>query len=119
MDFSLAEDQKMLRTMVREFAEKELEPIAAEIDEEALRLKRFSCSLSLSISAMTSPPLAFDKLISLALTVIAGTTHRLLALGSGAASCGASFSIRPRIKWQEKVLYSLTRAKALSMVSLG
>jgi len=35
MDFSLTEDQKMLRTMVREFAEKELEPIAAQIDEEA------------------------------------------------------------------------------------
>ncbi len=35
MDFSLTEEQKMLRTMVRDFAEKELEPIAAEIDEEA------------------------------------------------------------------------------------
>jgi len=34
MDFSLTEEQKMLRTMVREFANKELEPIAAEIDEE-------------------------------------------------------------------------------------
>jgi butyryl-CoA dehydrogenase len=34
MDFSLTEDQKMLRTMVRGFAEKELEPIAAQIDEE-------------------------------------------------------------------------------------
>ncbi|MFC1967695.1 acyl-CoA dehydrogenase [Chloroflexota bacterium] len=33
MDFSLSEDQKMLRAMVRDFAEKELEPIAAEIDE--------------------------------------------------------------------------------------
>jgi butyryl-CoA dehydrogenase len=35
MDFSLSEDQKMLKAMVREFAEKELEPIAAKIDEEA------------------------------------------------------------------------------------
>jgi alkylation response protein AidB-like acyl-CoA dehydrogenase len=35
MDFSLTEEQKMLRTMVREFAEKELEPISAQIDEEA------------------------------------------------------------------------------------
>ena len=35
MDFSLTEDQKMLKTMVRDFATKELEPIAAEIDEEA------------------------------------------------------------------------------------
>ena len=33
MDFSLTQDQKMVRDMVREFATKELEPIAAEIDE--------------------------------------------------------------------------------------
>jgi len=33
MDFSLTEDQKMLKTMVRDFATKELEPIAAQIDE--------------------------------------------------------------------------------------
>jgi butyryl-CoA dehydrogenase len=33
MNFSFTEDQIMLRTMVRDFAEKELEPIAAEIDE--------------------------------------------------------------------------------------
>jgi len=33
MDFSLSQDQKMIREMVREFATKELEPIAAEIDE--------------------------------------------------------------------------------------
>lgn len=35
MDFSLSEDQKMLKTMVREFAERELEPIASKIDEES------------------------------------------------------------------------------------
>ncbi len=35
MNFSLTEDQKMLKTMVRDFATKELEPIAAQIDEEA------------------------------------------------------------------------------------
>ncbi|HEY40427.1 MAG TPA: acyl-CoA dehydrogenase [Dehalococcoidia bacterium] len=35
MDFSMTEDQTMLRRMVRDFAEKELEPIAAEIDEAA------------------------------------------------------------------------------------
>ena len=35
MDFSLTEEQKMLKTMVRDFATKELEPIAAQIDEEA------------------------------------------------------------------------------------
>ena len=36
MDFSLTEDQKMLKAMVRDFANKELEPIAAEIDEKAV-----------------------------------------------------------------------------------
>ena len=35
MDFSLTEEQKMLKAMVRDFAEKELEPIAAQIDEAA------------------------------------------------------------------------------------
>lgn len=33
MDFELNEEQKMLQTTVREFAEKEVEPIAAEIDK--------------------------------------------------------------------------------------
>jgi butyryl-CoA dehydrogenase len=36
MDFSLSEDQKMLKAMVRDFAEKEVEPVAAKIDEEAI-----------------------------------------------------------------------------------
>ncbi len=35
MDFSLTETQKMLKTMARRFAEKELEPVAAQMDEEA------------------------------------------------------------------------------------
>jgi len=35
MDFSLTEDQKMIRRMVRDYAENELEPIAGQIDEEA------------------------------------------------------------------------------------
>lgn len=35
MDFSFTEEQKMLKAMVRDFATKELEPIAAQIDEEA------------------------------------------------------------------------------------
>jgi butyryl-CoA dehydrogenase len=34
MDFSLTEEQKMLQTMAREFAEKEIEPIAAQMDQE-------------------------------------------------------------------------------------
>ena len=35
MDFSLTEDQKMLKTMLRDFAVKELEPVAAQIDQTA------------------------------------------------------------------------------------
>jgi butyryl-CoA dehydrogenase len=35
MDFSLTEEQKMLKDMVQDFATKELEPIASQIDEEA------------------------------------------------------------------------------------
>src|SRR5699024_12359401 len=34
MDFQLTEEQKMLRQMVRDFAESEVEPTAAERDEE-------------------------------------------------------------------------------------
>ena len=36
MDFSLTEEQKMLKAMVRDFATRELEPVAAQIDEEAI-----------------------------------------------------------------------------------
>ena len=35
MDFELTEEQKMLRTMAQDFAIRELEPIAARIDEES------------------------------------------------------------------------------------
>ena len=34
MDFELTDEQKMIRDMVRDFAENEIAPIAAEIDEE-------------------------------------------------------------------------------------
>ena len=46
MDFSLTESQKMLRAMVREFADRELEPIAAEIDEEAKFPAREFCKMA-------------------------------------------------------------------------
>ncbi len=36
MDFSLSEDQKMLRAAVRGFAEKEVEPSAAKVDEDGI-----------------------------------------------------------------------------------
>ena len=34
MDLRLTEEQEMIRKMVRQFAEKEVAPIAAEIDEK-------------------------------------------------------------------------------------
>ncbi len=34
MDFELTDNQKMIRNMVRDFAEKEIEPVAAELDEK-------------------------------------------------------------------------------------
>ncbi len=36
MDFELNDNQKMIRNMVREFAEKEIEPVAAELDEKEI-----------------------------------------------------------------------------------
>jgi len=36
MDFELTEEQKMLKTMAQDFATKELEPIAAEVDEKSM-----------------------------------------------------------------------------------
>ncbi|MBI2869494.1 MAG: acyl-CoA dehydrogenase [Chloroflexi bacterium] len=36
MEFTLTEDQKMLKSMVKDFADKELEPVAARVDEESM-----------------------------------------------------------------------------------
>ena len=57
MDFSLTDSQKMLRTTVHDFAEKELEPIAAEIDEHS----RFPCAefehmARLGLTGLAFPP---------------------------------------------------------------
>ncbi len=54
MDFSLTEQQKMLKAMVRDFAEKELEPIAAQIDEEA-RFPAESIKKMASLGLMAVP----------------------------------------------------------------
>jgi len=54
MDFSLTEEQKMLKAMVRDFAEKELEPIAAQIDEEA-RFPAESINKMASLGLMAVP----------------------------------------------------------------
>jgi butyryl-CoA dehydrogenase len=41
MDFSLSKEQLLFLKMIREFAEKEVKPLAAEIDEEnVFRLKQ-------------------------------------------------------------------------------
>ena len=54
MNFELTEEQNLIRDMVREFAEKEVAPSAAERDEE----ERFD------------RPLMFDRLAELGLTGI-------------------------------------------------
>ena len=57
MDFSLTESQKMLRAMVHEFADKELEPIAAEIDERA----QFPCAQFERMAELGLTGLAFPE----------------------------------------------------------
>ena len=54
MDFSLTEEQKMLKAMVRDFAEKELEPVAAQIDVEA-RFPAESIKKMASLGLMAVP----------------------------------------------------------------
>ena len=45
MNFQLTKEQEFVRKMVREFAETEVEPLAAEIDQE----HRFRCARMLFI----------------------------------------------------------------------
>ena len=52
MDFELTEEQKMIRDMVRDFPEKEVTPIALQIDEEGrFRKKIFNKMVRISIIA--------------------------------------------------------------------
>lgn len=57
MDFSLTEEQKMLKTMVADFASKELEPIAAQIDEES----RFPAESIPKMAALGLPGVGFPE----------------------------------------------------------
>ncbi len=57
MDFSITESQQMLRTMVHDFADKELEPIAAEIDEES----RFPAEQYLKMAQLGLTGIAFPE----------------------------------------------------------
>ena len=40
MDFMLTEQQKMMKKLFAEFAEKEVKPLAAEVDEEERSLEK-------------------------------------------------------------------------------
>ena len=42
MDFNLTEGQRMLQKVVREFVEREIEPIAAEIDKRRISIRDVS-----------------------------------------------------------------------------
>jgi alkylation response protein AidB-like acyl-CoA dehydrogenase len=56
MDFSLTEDQKMLKTMLRDFAKKELEPAAARIDEtDEFPAEQFAKIAELGLMGLTLP----------------------------------------------------------------
>ncbi|MDP2931418.1 MAG: acyl-CoA dehydrogenase family protein [Chloroflexota bacterium] len=56
MDFSLTEDQKMLRTTLRDFAKKELEPVAAKIDQTGeFPTKQFKQMAELGLMGLTLP----------------------------------------------------------------
>ncbi len=57
MNFYLTEEQKMIQKMVREFAENEVKPIAAKIDEtDEFPWKIYERMAVLGILAMTLPP---------------------------------------------------------------
>ncbi len=56
MDFSLTEEQKMLQQRVREFASKELEPVALELDEkDEFPMEIFKKTARLGLCGMTVP----------------------------------------------------------------
>ena len=56
MDLSLTEEQRMLQQRVREFAKKELEPIALELDErEEFPVEIFKKAAKLGLTGMTVP----------------------------------------------------------------
>ena len=50
MDFTFSEEHHMLRDLAREFAQKEVKPLAAKTDEEAEVPRRLSCSVDTSPS---------------------------------------------------------------------
>lgn len=56
MDFNLTEDQQMLQTMVKEFTQREIEPIAAQLDKERrvpdALIKKFA---DIGLLGMTTP----------------------------------------------------------------
>ena len=56
MDLSLREDQKMLQQQVRDFATKEFEPIALELDEaEEFPMENFKKAAQLGLTGVTIP----------------------------------------------------------------
>jgi len=100
MDFSLTEDQKMLRTTIRDFAEKELEPIAAEIDEES----RF-------------PAESIPKAAAIGLTGI-GYPEKYGGSGGGAAEQVIAFEEVARVCAATSVILMVTNELAAYPVSI-
>lgn len=57
MDFELREEQQAVRTMVREFAEREIAPVAAELDEQ----ERFPAEIIRKLSELGLMGILFPK----------------------------------------------------------
>ena len=56
MDFSLSKEHEMARQLFKDFAEKEVKPLAQEIDEHLLSHHRFLQHYRTHISAYAYPP---------------------------------------------------------------
>ena len=62
MDYSLTKEQKMVQQLAREFAQKEVKPLAEEIDEEKdSRLSQPKKCLSLVFTAAPFPRRLADR----------------------------------------------------------
>jgi len=57
MDFHLTEEEKMLQTAARDFAKKELEPVASKVDEaEEFATENFRKMAELGLTGLAIPP---------------------------------------------------------------
>ncbi|HUT03298.1 MAG TPA: acyl-CoA dehydrogenase family protein [bacterium] len=115
IDFELSEDQQMMRDMARDFAEKELKPVAQKLDEESLWpadiLKKMG---ELGFLGMTLPEeyegAAMDP-VSYALAVE--------EISRGDASCGVIMSIHVSLVCELILMFGTEEQKSRFLPSLA